>query len=159
MVIGVKNWIPAGDLRERPVPVVQVKDIGVNIPVGDEQVQITVAIIVQKAATSAPAVFRAANPGLGGDIRECAVAVIPVEDIAPPVGDEEVVEAVVVEVPYAAPLAPTDVRKTGIARYIGESAVAIIMEEITSEVFDLKPTSTILRDSVKSGRWRRFRNC
>jgi hypothetical protein len=33
------------------------------------------------------------------------------------------------------------------------------LKALTSEVFDLKPTSTILRDSVKSGRWRRFRNC
>jgi len=43
-------------------------------------------------------------------------------------------------------------------RQLAASLAALVSSRQASEVFDLKPTSTPPRDSVKSGAWRASRN-
>ncbi len=75
--------------------------------VRDEQIEVAVAVVVQKTAARTPAVFRSSDAGLLGHIGERAVAVVVVEDVAAKVGDEEIVEAVVVVVADTTRLPPS----------------------------------------------------
>ena len=95
-----------------------------------EQVQMAVPVVVEKAAAGPPAVQRSRDPGLLGDVRERAVAVVAVEDVPPPVADEEVVEAVVVVVAHAAGLAPAGTGQAGLLGDVGERAVAVVVEQV-----------------------------
>ena len=76
--------------------------------VGDEKVQVPVAIVVHKAATGAPALLLTPKRGLLGQIRERAIAVIAVENVLPEAGAENVVKAVVVIVTHANATSPTN---------------------------------------------------
>src|SRR6185436_16911605 len=64
--------------------------------VGDEEVEVPVAVVVEPGAARGVVAAGTEQAGLFGDIGECAVAVVVEEEIARPTGDEEVVEAVVV---------------------------------------------------------------
>ena len=77
--------------------------------VGDEQVEVAVAIVIDKSAAGVPASFRAGlnQSRLFGYIGERAVAVIAIERVLAVVSDEEIVVAVVVVIADAAGLAPT----------------------------------------------------
>src|SRR4051794_41180009 len=58
--------------------------------VGDEQIEMAVAIVIQETAACAPAVFDARHACLLRNIREGAIAVVAVENISPEVSDEEI---------------------------------------------------------------------
>src|SRR5437899_7178999 len=64
--------------------------------VRDKEVEVTVAIIVQEAATGAPALLMVPEPGLFGHIGEGAITIIAIENVLPKAGAENVVKAVVV---------------------------------------------------------------
>src|SRR5271169_422926 len=91
-----------------------------------------VFVVVDPGAAGVPACFgaRLEEAGTLGDVGEGAVAVVVIENVLAVVGDEEVVEAVVVVVADAAGLSPAgaDV-EAGTFGYIGEGAVAIVFEE------------------------------
>ena len=73
------------------------------------------------------------RPACCGDVGEGAVAVVVVEDVLAVVGDEEIVEAVVVVVADAAGLAPAGfVLEAGAVGDVGEGAVAIVFEEMAA---------------------------
>ena len=74
---------------------------------GDEQIQVPVTVVVEEAAARAPDARRPGDARFLGHVRERAVAVVAVEDVPSPVGDEEIVEAVVVEVADAAAPGPS----------------------------------------------------
>ena len=74
--------------------------------VGDEQIEVAVAIVIEETAARAPTVLDAGHARLLGDIREGAVAVVAVEHVSPEVGDEEIVEPVVVVVADTTPPDP-----------------------------------------------------
>src|SRR4051794_9128303 len=93
-----------------------------------------VAVVVQKTAARAPTIFDACHACAFGDIREGAVSVVAVQDVAAEVGDEEVVVAVVVEVADAAGLAPAGMGQPGFSRDVGEGAVAVVMKEKTGRL-------------------------
>src|SRR4029077_9899939 len=63
---------------------------------------------------------------LGGDIGKRAVAVVVVEDVLAEVGDEEIVEAVVVVIADADGLPPAGMNEARLSGDVGESTVAII---------------------------------
>ena len=62
-----------------------------------------------------------------GDVGERAVAVVAVEDVLAPVGDEEIVEAVVVVVADGDRRRPAGARQAGLRGHVGERAVAIVL--------------------------------
>ena len=74
---------------------------------GDEQIQQPVTVVVDEAAARAPHARRPGHAGLLGHVGEGAVAVVAVEDVPSPAGHEQIVEAVVVEVPDAAAPGPS----------------------------------------------------
>src|SRR5205085_8688575 len=97
--------------------------------VGNEQVKVTVAIIVHEAATGAPALLLAPEPGRLRNIREGAIAVIAVEEVLPVAGDEDVLKAVVVIVAYANAASPTNRVQSRFFGDVSECAVAIVLVE------------------------------
>ena len=98
--------------------------------VGDEQIEMPVAVVVEKAAAGAPARAGAGDASLLGDVGERAVAVVVIEHVAAPVRDEQIVEAVVVVVADAAAPGPTRSGSARPCRDVGERAVAIVVKEV-----------------------------
>ena len=96
--------------------------------VRDKQVEMTIAIIVEKAATGAPGAARARYSGLLRDISEGAVSIVVVENVVSPIADKEIVEAVIVVVPDTTTLAPAAVCQSRLLCYIAEGAIAIVVE-------------------------------
>ena len=66
-----------------------------------EQVQQTVAVVVQERGTSSPADFRLRQSGLLRDIYKGTVPAIPIEHVAPPERDVHVLISVVVVIAYS----------------------------------------------------------
>src|SRR5437899_3150789 len=90
----------------------------------------TVPIVIEEAATGAPASLDARHSRLFRDVGESTVAIIAVKHVSSKVGDKEIVEAIVVIVADTAGLAPTRMRQTRLASDVGKGAVAIVAEEI-----------------------------
>ena len=104
-------------------------DVEVDV-VGDEEVEVAVAVVVEERAAGVPSGLRLQEACFGGDIGEGAVAVIAIEDILSVVADEEIVPAIVVVVADAATLSPAAAAKAGFGCDVGEGAVAIVFEEV-----------------------------
>ena len=71
-----------------------------------------------------------ATPAFCADVGERAVAVVVIEHVLAEVGDEQVIVAVVVVVADADALSPAGVSDAGFGGDIGESAVAIVLEQM-----------------------------
>ena len=88
--------------------------------VGDEQIEVAVAVVIDESAAGVPAVQPLSrcrgDAGLSRDVRERAVAVVVLQDAVAPVGDEQIVVAVVVVVADAHALAPAGARQPGFER-------------------------------------------
>ena len=104
-------------------------DVEVDV-VGDEEVEMAVAVVVEEGAAGVPTGGGLEEAGFGGDVGEGAVAVVAVEDVLAVVGDEEVVPAVVVVVADAAALSPAAAGEAGFSGDVGEGAVAVVLEEM-----------------------------
>ncbi len=74
--------------------------------VGDDEVELAVAVVVDEGAAGAPLLAGACDSGLLGYLFEGAVALVVEETVLAVAGDVEVVEAVVVVVADAGSLAP-----------------------------------------------------
>src|SRR5213078_1145816 len=94
----------------------------------DEEIEVAVAVVIDKRAAGVPALAVSGDAGFFADVGEGAVAVVVLEDIFPEVGDEESVEIVVVG--DADALSPTGMNETGLGGDVGESAVAVIFEKM-----------------------------
>ena len=103
-------------------------DVEVDV-VGDEEVEVAVAVVVEKGAAGVPAGGALGEAGFRGDVGEGAVAVVAVEDVLAVVGDEEVVPAVVVDIADAAALTPSGVGQAGREGDVGKGAVAVVLEQ------------------------------
>ena len=90
---------PAPGLRDRG-------EIEVDV-VGDDEVELAVAVVVDEGAAGAPLFAGACHSCLLGYFFEGAVALVVEETILAVAGDVEVVEAVVVIVADAGSLTPT----------------------------------------------------
>ena len=73
---------------------------------GDEEIEVPVAIEVQETAARTPLMRRARDARAVRHVGERAIAVVSIENVPAPVADEQIVEAVVVEVADAAALSP-----------------------------------------------------
>ncbi len=89
-----------------------------------------VAIVVDESAAGVPALAIARDAGFFADVSESAVAVVMIENIFSEVGNEEIVETVVIIVADARALSPAGMEQAGFGGNVGESAVAIIFEEM-----------------------------
>jgi hypothetical protein len=67
----------------------------------------TVTVVVHERTPGAPAGFLSSNAGFFADIGEGAVAVVVVKDVLAEVGDEEIVESIVVVITDTDTLAPS----------------------------------------------------
>ena len=79
--------------------------------IGDEQVELAIVVVVDERAAGvvADAILREVQ--LRRDIFEALAAGIAIEDVLPPVSDEEIGEAIVVVIARADALAPAGVRQ------------------------------------------------
>ena len=91
-----------------------------------------VPVVVEKAASRSPPVAASGNTRILRNVFERAVAVVAIQDVLAPITHEEIVESIVVEVPNAAPLAPSRVRQAGFAGDIRECAVPVVVEQVAS---------------------------
>src|SRR5581483_3964165 len=93
--------------------------------IGYEQIKSPVAVVIHPRATRAPARALVPQSRRLRHIRERAVAVVPIEHVLPPAGDEDVVETVVVVVADRHSISPALTSESGLLRNVGERAVAI----------------------------------
>jgi hypothetical protein len=61
--------------------------------VGDEKIELAVAIVIDECTAGIPALTVGGNAGFGGDIGERAVAIVVVEDVFAEVSNEEIVRS------------------------------------------------------------------
>ena len=110
-----------------------------------------VVIVIDERAAGVPALGRCVDavvtPAFCRDIGEGAVAVVVPERAIAPVGDEQVVEAVVIVIAGADALAPAGTRHTGLDGYVGERAVAIVFVEAADR--GLVPAASWLRSACR----------
>jgi hypothetical protein len=67
--------------------------------------------------------------GFFGHVRERAIAIVAIEDVLAPIGEEKIVEAVVVVIADADSGSPADLCQAGFFGDVGEGAVAIVFVE------------------------------
>src|SRR5258708_30841882 len=89
-----------------------------------------VAVVIDEGAAVAPGFARTCDACFLAYVRECAVAVVVIEDVFSVVRDVEIFPAVVVVVADAGALAPSGVRKARFFGDVGEGSVMIIMIEM-----------------------------
>ncbi len=102
--------------------------------VGDEEVEQSVAVVIHEGASAAEA-----GPGMKqtcflSHVGEGAIAVVAIEAILAVVGEEEILEAVVVVVSDANALRPSDVDQAGLDGDVSERAVAVVLVEAVGGV-------------------------
>ncbi len=98
--------------------------------VRDEQVEVAVAVIIQKTASCAPRITVPGNAGLFRHVGECAVAIVVIQDVVSPVSDEQIVVAIVVVVADAASLSPARTSQACFLCDVGERAVTIVVKQV-----------------------------
>ncbi len=104
-------------------------DIEVDV-IGDKQVEMAVAVVVEEGAAGVPPCLRLQQARLLRDVGEGAVAVVAVEDVLAEVADKEVVPAIIVVIADTAALTPSCAGESGFRGDVGEGAVAIVLEEM-----------------------------
>ena len=102
--------------------------------VRDEQIEMSVAVVIQKRAAGVPARLRLRQSRLRRHIGKGAVAVVVEERALPVVADEQVVMPVVVVVAHAAALSPAAARQSSLRRHVGKGAVAIVLEQMAGRL-------------------------
>ncbi len=100
--------------------------------IADEQIEVAVAIIVEKSAARAPADAFIVEAGFASDIGKRAVAVVVKKNVVSPEAAEEVVPSVVVVVADAHSGLPAGARESGFFRDVGEGSVAVVLIEMRS---------------------------
>ena len=98
--------------------------------VADEQIEMTVAVVVEERAARSPASFFLVQAGFARGIGECAVSIVMEEDVAPPERAEQVVPSVVVVVAYANAGLPAGAANSGLLSDVSECAVAIVFIQV-----------------------------
>ena len=94
--------------------------------VRNEQVQVPATVVVEESAAGPPADIGAGQARILCDIGERAVTVVPVQDVLPPIRDEQVVVPAVVVVPDADGRCPAAPHQPGVLGHVGERAVAVV---------------------------------
>ena len=93
-----------------------------------------VAVVVQETTTCSPVFSRARYASLLGNVRESAVAVVVIEDVAAPISDEEIIVAIIVVVSDTAALAPSGGGQARLLGDVGKCTVAIVMKQVAGGI-------------------------
>ncbi len=107
--------------------------------VADEEVEITVAVVIEKSAAGAPANFIVVKACLFRDVGEGAVAVVAKQDVVTPEGAEEIIPAVIVVVTDANACLPPSAPDAGFFRNVGECAITIVLVKMCGGSLPLGP--------------------
>src|SRR5215469_9578388 len=112
--------------------------------IGDKQVDVAVAIVVNESASGAPPLLLTPQSRASRYVREGSVAIVSIKNILAKVRTENVVEAVVVVIANANPRSPTLMVKTRFFRDISERSVAIVLIQSVGGAFGstLEPGAT-----------------
>ena len=95
----------------------------------DEEIETAVAIVVDPRAARSVAHIVLLQARLRGHVGERAIAVVVIQHVLAVVGDEEIVEAVVVVVADGHRRRPARSRQARLRRHIGKGAVAVVLVE------------------------------
>src|SRR5437016_11061704 len=114
-------------------------EIDIDI-VGDEQIELAVAIVVDKCTAGVPALAVTAHARFLGHIGERAIAIVVIKNILAEIADEEIFEAVVVVVTNANALSPAGVGYAGLHGNVCECSVTIILEKMRRRLLALGET-------------------
>src|SRR6266851_5470037 len=118
-----------GDVGESAVFFVLIERAGRGI-VGDVNVRPAVVVEIGGEHAEAEGAVGLQDAGFFADVGEGAVAVVVVENVFSAVGDEEIVETVVIVVADADTLSPAEMQQAGFGGDVGERAIAIVLEEM-----------------------------
>ena len=94
--------------------------------VRDEQVEFAITIVIEKGAAGAKAWLGTEQAGLFRDIGERTVAVIPVERVLLPAGDENVFKTVVVVVADRNAVKIAGAKQACTLSHVGKRAIAVV---------------------------------
>src|SRR5690349_13446821 len=96
-----------------------------------------VLVVIHEAASVVPTRTRTvlSEARLLRHVGEGAISVVVIKSVLTPVGDEEVVPAVVVVVSDAHSLTPTSARQPRLRGHVGECPVAIVMIQMAGRRF------------------------
>jgi hypothetical protein len=97
---------------------------------GDEKIDVTVAIIVQKRTTCTPGLIGTSYTGLLGNVLKVPVAIVVKKRIESPIRDEKILLAIVVDIGGAHAIAPPGPPHTGSGSDIGELASPAILKQM-----------------------------
>src|SRR5581483_1225427 len=97
----------------------------------NEQIEMAIAIVVQKAAASAPAIRRPGHAGFFRNVAKRTVAIVVIKDIFSEVRDKKIIEAVVVVVANTARLTPSRMREPCLGGDVGKCSVAVVVKQKT----------------------------
>src|SRR5579864_90557 len=86
-----------------------------------------VAVVIHKGASRSPSLVFELQTGFLGDIRKRTIDVVPVQDVLAPVGHEQIVETIVIEVTDAYCRRPTRADETRLFGDVGKGAVTIVL--------------------------------
>src|SRR3954468_5000031 len=92
----------------------------------DEQIQVSVAIVVEERAPGTPGLSVSGDSAPTGNVSESAVAFVPIQGIFPPIRDVHVFKSVVIYIPGANSATPTGTRRSGVSSYIRKIASPLI---------------------------------
>ncbi len=95
--------------------------------VGDYQIQESIARRLDEGAAGAPAVLAVKQARLLGDVGKGSVAVVAIENVLSPVGDEEIEVAVIVVIAHAHARSPFRARQARLCCDVCKRAVAIVV--------------------------------
>src|ERR1700677_175683 len=97
----------------------------------DHQVELAVAIIIDKGATGSPLSATSGNPGSPAHFFERAIVLIVVEPVGPVIRDVQIIESIIVVITHASSLAPSARGESGSECHVAKRAIAIVVVEMT----------------------------
>src|ERR1700676_5180436 len=95
--------------------------------VRDKQVQVSVSVVIEKAASSAPAHLVVQETSSFRHIRKSAVTIVAVKNVLPEVSAENIFKTVAIVVPDAHAASPASRMQPRLFRNVGERPVAIVL--------------------------------
>src|SRR6202034_1959030 len=94
--------------------------------VGNEQIQMSVAVVIYEAAAGPKPMLSAQQSGRPRDIGESSIPVVAVQNVLPERGAKDIVEAIVVVVPDADSTSPSERAQSCFFRNICKRSVAVV---------------------------------
>src|SRR3954464_7625554 len=96
--------------------------------VGDEQVEIPVAIVIDKRTAGAHVGWLwTLQARMLRNIGKCPVSIVPVQDVLPVVRDEDIFEPVVVVISHSDSAGPAASNQACLLGHISERAIAVVL--------------------------------